>query len=177
MCSSIKGARILQTEREVHRLIGEVKLWFDKRVEADTDPDTGIYRAQYDSQLKAIFGEINGAASIISQNLMTETTSAGTIEDVYAKCAGADFQIVWLWRVFNFFREKFDQRDDPSLKKALAAADEVIWSCYRPFFQNSKTSTLREPQPLPFIDAQYSPSARPSYNACVRVLIRLALPL
>jgi len=77
--------------------------------------------------------------------------------EVYAKCTQTERRSVWLWRVFEFFRSKFDQRDDEKLKPILQAADEVVWSCYKPFFQNNGIKI--EPAPLPFIGEDYSPSA------------------
>ena len=168
MCNSIKEARRQQTQREIERLIGEkgesgekgeLKTWFDKRVTQDTNPVTNQYRGQYDSQLKAIFNEVNGAAQIISQDLEGVVLGDLSLGDVYTRCAQADRRMVWLWRVFNFFRDKFDQRDDPVMGDTLRAADEVVWSCYRPFFQSSKTENRREPPPLPYIAAEYSPAA------------------
>jgi hypothetical protein len=38
--------------------------------------------------------------------------------------------------VWDYFREKLDQRDDANLKPTLEAADEVLWSCYHPYFQD-----------------------------------------
>lgn len=111
---------------------------------------------RHDSQLKAIKGEIDGAAQIINNGL-NEVDLTETVGSVYAKCAQHDRQFVWLWRVFDFFRERFAQRDveGSPTEKVLRAADDVIWSCYRPFFKDDR----REPPPLPYVEAGYSPAA------------------
>jgi hypothetical protein len=159
MCESVKAARREQTQKEVKRLTLEVSSWFERRKTFDTDPKTNQYRGQYDSQLKAVINEVNGAVNIISAELNALVLPELTLGDVYAKCAQTDRRLVWLWRVFNFFREKFDQRDDPAFGEILRAADEVVWSCYSPFFQNQSTSAKREPPPLPYIATEYSPAA------------------
>jgi hypothetical protein len=59
----------------------------------------------------------------------------------------------------DYFRRRFDQRDQPSLQPLLAAADEVVWSCYvEPF----RTLGLK-PQgaPLPYIEDRFSPQTIP----------------
>lgn len=159
MGESVKEARRQQTQREVNRLTTELQRWFDRRVELDTDPKTKKYGGQYDSQLKAVFSEVSGAATIISADLNALILAETTLGSVYKKCAQTDRRIVWLWRVFNFFREKFDQREDPDLGETLRAAYEVVWSCYSPFFQNKSTAQKREPPPLPYIATEYSPAA------------------
>ncbi|HVQ36515.1 MAG TPA: hypothetical protein VMS31_03230 [Pyrinomonadaceae bacterium] len=159
MSQSVKEARRQQTQAEVKRLTKAVKSWFDRRVELDTDEKTKLYRAQYDSQLNAVFNEVNGAAGIIAADLDKLVLADTKLGDVYTRCAQTDRRLVWLWRVFNFFSEKFDQREDPKLGETLRAADEVVWSCYSPFFQNPTTAAKREPPPLPYIGTEYSPAA------------------
>ena len=159
MCESLKEARREQTQREITRFTKEVTGWKTHRIAQDTDEKTGQYRGQYDSQLNAVFNEVEGAATIISKELKALVLKDTALGDVYAKCAQTDRRLVWLRRVFSFFREKFDQRDDPNLAETLEAADEVVWSCYSPFFQNEATKQLREPPPLPYIAAEYSPTA------------------
>jgi hypothetical protein len=155
MCDSLKEMRRDLTLSELQRLAAELKRWYDRRVDADTYPN-GKYRGQYETQLNAIVKEVEGAAAILSreiENLCLEQE----IGAVYAACEKHDRCIVWLWRAWHYFREKFDQRDDPALQPALRAADEVVWSCYRPFFEGSNRPM--QPAPLPYIEPKYSPAA------------------
>jgi hypothetical protein len=79
--------------------------------------------------------------------------------ELYAECARTEEESLWLWRVWDYFREKFDQRVDERYSEALLAADEVVWSCYRPFFRTLIGGRVPEPAPLPYIEADFAPSA------------------
>ncbi len=52
----------------------------------------------------------------------------------------------------------FDQRVGDTCSPTLLAADEVVWSCYRPFFWALVNGRVPEPAPLPYIEADFSPS-------------------
>jgi len=68
---------------------------------------------------------------------------------------------VWMQRIWLYYKEKFDQRDDPLLAPLLQAAEELVWSCYSQVFTNRlylPDGLVRGPAPLAFIDAQYSPA-------------------
>ena len=77
----------------------------------------------------------------------------------YSECLKIEKQTAWIWRAWDYFREKFDQRKDPRYRDTLLAADEVIWSCYRPFFRQPPGERVPEPAPLPYIEMEYSPVA------------------
>ena len=83
---------------------------------------------------------------------------------VYEVCRELDLRLLWLRRVWQFFAEKFDQRDT-DLAETLKAADEIVWSCYHQVFAQAR---LRAPEvisgtaPLPFIEPRYSPSTFPA---------------
>ena len=152
MFERMKESRRIQAKIEIIRLLETVKDWKERRTDDDSD-----YRGQHNSQIKAITEEVNGAAEIIKTEINNLDLKSLSLGEVYAKCFQTERRIVWLWRVFEFFRSKFDQRDNEKLKPILQAADEVVWSCYKPFFQ--KSGVKIEPAPLPFIGEDYSPSA------------------
>lgn len=158
MNESIKIARLDQTRREITRLRKELENWL-RRYNKNAGSGVENY-GRHDSQLKAIKGEIDAAAQIISKGL-DEVDLVQTVGSVYAKCAQHDRQLVWLWRVFDFFRERFAQRDveGSATERMLRAADDVIWSCYSPFFTGAEMAARREPPPLPYIETGYSPAA------------------
>ncbi len=156
---SAKRARRYQALDEIRRLREELEEWYATRTSEDVHLD-GSPRGQYRSQLNAIHDEIAGAAKIILNDLENLDVSPATGRgQVYDRCATAERQTVWLWRVWHYFRDKFDQRRDRRYHDALAAADEVVWSCFHPFFQNPETENIGEPAPLPYIEADHSPSA------------------
>jgi hypothetical protein len=152
MFERMKDSRCIQAKIEIRRFLDTVEDWKKGRLEDDSD-----YRGQHNSQIKAITDELNGAAKIIETEINNLDLKSLSLGEVYAKCTQTERRSIWLWRVLEFFRSKFDQRDDEKLKPILQAADEVIWSCYKPFFQNSGIKI--EPAPLPFIGEDYSPSA------------------
>lgn len=154
----IKEARRDQSRFEIERLFNELNCWLKRRKDKDQD-ENGKYRGQYDSQLQSVFDAVNGAARIIHDDMAGVNLSILSRGEAYAKCTQYDQLIVWLWRVFDYFREKFDQRDDPVFQQALCAADEVLWSCYKPFFQKPSMAKRQEPAPLPYIETEFSPLA------------------
>src|SRR5262249_54014944 len=64
-----------------------------------------------------------------------------------------------------YFRDKFDQRDDPLLSPVLGAADDVVWSCHQQIYRQAKAwepQVESGPAPLPYIESWYSPQAFPA---------------
>lgn len=154
----MRGARREQSRQELIRLELALERWVKKCEEEDVDSQ-GRRRYQYDSQLKAIYNAVHTAAAAIRSDLDNFDLESLSLGAAYAKCSQYDQLVMWLWRVFRFFGDKFDQRDDKELGPTLRAADEVLWSCYKPFFQNTRTAGLLGPQPLPYIETEYSPLA------------------
>jgi hypothetical protein len=157
MDESTRDLRIRQSCLELTRLREELQEWQKRRIEADRHPG-GNFRGQYQTQLARIVKEVNLGADAIEdllKNLKKSTTL--TLGAAYQECARHDRRIIWLRRAWEFFRQKFDQRDDPALMACVRAADEVLWSCYKPFFQ--ATGRTMPPAPLPYIENTYSPTA------------------
>jgi len=140
-------ARRQQAVVEIERLGTEFAEWFED-----------VRTEQYETQLTAIQSEVLGAAALIAQQLAEIDVSADA-GDAYGRCTGIEKQITWLWRVWYYFRDKFNQRKDERFAATLEAADEVVWSCYRPFFKAALTERVPEPAPLPYIETEYSPLA------------------
>jgi hypothetical protein len=85
--------------------------------------------------------------------------------DLFDECRLYDLRILWLRRVWQYFRDKFDQRDDPTLQPVLEAADEVVWSCYQQVYRQLEVmapGVTSGPAPLPFMEAWYAPEAFPA---------------
>jgi hypothetical protein len=149
-----KTARQQQTVREIEALLKAVKEWKETREDDDRDAQNNP-RGQYHTQLGVIVGEVTGAATALLK-VVDGIDLGGEIGAVYGACSSVDAAVAWLWRVFEFFRVKFDQRDVPALRSTLQAADEIVWSCYRPFF--ASPAAIKEPAPLPCIVEEYSAS-------------------
>lgn len=79
--------------------------------------------------------------------------------EVYAECAALDRSLVTVKRLFDWYAPKYDQRSDPVRGPALAAADEVVRSCW---WQPFESLGLRPPAgPLPFLDPLFDAAATP----------------
>ena len=165
MNEASKELRIYQTSSELERLRDALKKWQQKRTGSDREAN-GKYRGQYQSQVALIVNEVSGAADTIEANLkeLTDQLPNLSLGSVFQDCARNDRRIIWLWQAWEYFREKFDQRDDPDLASSVRAADEVLWSCYKPFFE--ATGITMPPAPLPYIEHTYSPTAvRPDQSS------------
>jgi hypothetical protein len=157
-------ARRNQAIAEVDRLIRDFNHWKNLRQESPA-PESPLGPAipagvthKYDSQLEGLSTEVLGAAGILRCHL-TNLAFNLSMGELYAECARTEEESLWLWRVWDYFREKFDQRVDERYSEALLAADEVVWSCYRPFFRTLIGGRVPEPAPLPYIEADFAPSA------------------
>jgi hypothetical protein len=152
----INRIRKERTQIELGRLQAELRAWLTHRRNKDI-------RGQYKTQLNAIESLLDGAVEGLRMALdeMDLDQSPG---EVYEACRLFDLRIIWLRRVWQFFKEKFDQRDDSRMGPSLQAADEVVWSCYRQVFAQAELwapGLQQGPAPLPFIESRYSPEAFP----------------
>jgi hypothetical protein len=152
MPPGIKSARRKQSQAMLDRLRRGFTEWLKSRTAQDRQ------RLQFSTPLAALDAEITGALRAIQEQVcaINLQLSAGA---VYAACARCERLLGWLWGVFGYFRERFDQRDDPELAPTLFAADEVIWSCYSPILPAALSRSGREPSPLPCIAGEMSPAA------------------
>lgn len=143
----INQVRKEQTKLELCRLHKELLVWLEHRRKKDE-------QQQYTTQLNAIESLIGGAIKDMRPDLKALDLSASPGE-FYEKCRLIDLRIVWLRRVWQFFREKFDQRDDKQIGPLLRAADEVIWSCYRQIFSTTEwlePPVRQGPHPYPLLN-------------------------
>jgi hypothetical protein len=154
-----------QTEWELDHLGRALTEWLAFRRAADRD-EQGQYIGRHKTQLETLESTLMGSVKALQRKLaglkLTEE-----VDTFFATCREYDRAVVWLERAWEYYREKFDQRDDPQLGSLVKAADEVIWSCYRQVFAQAE---LRQPQlkqgsaPLAFIEPTYSPGARQSHK-------------
>jgi hypothetical protein len=151
----LREFRQSQTIGELDRLRDELSAWTECRKRGDP-------RGQYASQLDTLGKEIGGAIEALRESV---SSGLGVIltGDLFRRLAVDDRRIIWIRGVWDYFRQKFDQRDDDTLRPVLRAADEVVWSCYRPFFANRAKPP---PAPLCCIDPSYvASSVRPDQAA------------
>lgn len=153
---AISAARIARSKVELERLRAEHKAWLGHRC---GQPDAERYKTQLSAvSALTVTGVEQLAAELGSLDL---ALSQGAI---YEACRTCDLRLLWLRRVWDFFREKFDQRDG-DLADTLRAADEIVWSCYRQVFDRARQIAPHltgGPAPLPFIEPRYAPSTFPA---------------
>lgn len=152
--------RIIQTYQSYTYLRDLITRWFSSRKKADP-------LFQYVSQLKALSQKLDQELEKLSVqvNGISPTQNRG---DVYRTCIAYDQYLLWVQRIWEYYRFRFDQRDDPELHDVLAAADEIVWSCFHAIFPDPLPGAPNEapyrPAPLPYIAPDYSPQSldRPS---------------
>jgi hypothetical protein len=147
----VKRQRLAQSRRELSQLKTEIAGWLSVRAKKDLHQQyvtqLGVLKEKFDFML----GELGVA--------LERVPAVGSARQFYASCRDIDYRLLWVHRVYTWYRTKFDQRDDPRLQPLLAAADEVVWSCYvQPFRAMGKTPPA---VPLPYVDPTYSPFAIP----------------
>jgi hypothetical protein len=140
--------RVEQSRLEICRIRREISEWLDRRRKADT-------LRQFETQLNAIEAVLMKALAGIT----AELGLAGTSLSAFEACQRVDRGGVWVRRVWSFFRSRFDQRDDRTLGPVLAAADELVWSCYVEPFRSAGRSHAAVP--IAYVEDRYSPSAIP----------------
>jgi hypothetical protein len=159
MSSSVVTRNAVRRERtvsELRRLSDAMGAWLKHRRDADHDVN-GRYIGRHKTQLDTIERVLKRAAEQLAKDADALSTDgdAGAFAD---DCRAIDIATVWLQRLWEFYRERFDQRDDEDLGPVLQAADEIIWSCYHEVMQH-RSAADRGAAPLAIIASQYSPSA------------------
>ncbi len=151
--------RVEQSKREIDRLVAEVERWLARRRKADEKLQ------QYNTQLNTIEALLKQASMRLREQV-DATPRDLTSGLVYAACRLHDLRTAWLRGVWTYYQVRFDQRDheDEKLRRVLAAADEVVWSCYAEAFKNAalaRPDIRRGSAPLPYFESRFSPEAIP----------------
>jgi hypothetical protein len=148
------GLRAEQTQLELRSLRRDISDWVDLRAAGDP-------AGQYHSQLEAIRSLLEAALGELEEK--RRAVPLADPAQAYHEYRALDLRALWLRRVWLFFREKFDQRDDERLGPVLRAADEIVWSCYsQPLARLKPQGAAIGPVPLPYIEPRYSPEAFPA---------------
>jgi hypothetical protein len=150
--------RMERTKVELDRFRAEHDGWLARRRGA---PESSRYKTQLDCIDSLVRSGVDQLKAGLAAVDLSQSDGA-----IYEACRTFDLRLLWLRRVWQFFREKFDQRDG-EFAGTLVAADEVVWSCYRQVFDRARllrpTAAVKAgPPPLPFIEARYSPSTFPA---------------
>ena len=145
--------RIAESIAALDRLGREVRGWVLHRRARDTLSQYATPLTTLERTLLGAVGSLRKEAGALPPGL--------ALGDLYAKAANLDGRAALVRKVLAWFQAKFDQRDradDPRLVAVLAAADEVVWSCWKEAFDSAALSgrpvAERGPAPLPYIDPE-----------------------
>lgn len=143
-------ARIERAASEASRIEAAVRAWIARRRKRDT---AGLHRAQ----LAALEGLLGGAAARVgAATSLSPGMSSGAL---YRAAATQERRLAVVEQVLDFFRARFDQRDDGPLGALLDGADEVVRSLYLPAFRAA--GAAEPPMPLAYVEPAFSPRAFP----------------
>ncbi|MBC3191823.1 hypothetical protein H7X46_12190 [Pseudonocardia sp. C8] len=84
---------------------------------------------------------------------------AGPSGEVYERCRESDERLTIVRRLFEWYRDKYDQRLDDAGGLTLRAADEVIRSCWAGAF--GALDKAAPPGPLAYLDVRFDALATP----------------
>jgi hypothetical protein len=146
--------RIERSRGGLERLGAEVQAWLQRRVAADA-------AGQYRTQLTTLHGVLDQALRGLGSRL-DGVADSDAVGSVYESCGEIDGAAAWVRRVWEYYRERFDQRDDPRWAAMLRAADEVVWSCYAEPMRIAGgvgPAGAIGAAPLPFVDEVIAPEA------------------
>jgi hypothetical protein len=144
--------RINLATSELERLRCEIDGWLKRRRDLD-----GFL--QYSTQLDTLDTWLHNILQALDDALHKLNAIEG-VQAVYQTCHDVEAKLTWTRQVWRYFADKFDQRDEPALKRTLAAADEAVWSCFAGVYTAVPGGT-RPAAPLPFIEPLYSANAIP----------------
>lgn len=133
---------------ELDALDAEFAQWIKRR--RDGDPD-GFHR----SQLAAIEGVVLAASGRL-RRVFGDVSVELPPDEVHRQAVLLEQRVAWVYRVWQHFRARFDQRDRDDSLPVLRAADEVVWSCFAPALRFLQ---IESPPPVPFIGYDYTPLA------------------
>lgn len=145
--------RVRLVRAEYGRVAQAIADWSKRRQQLDP---LQMYRTQLqflDRSLQEALGRLESELAAMLK------VSSATPGEIYARCRTQELRLAWIERLWLYFRRKFDQRDDPAFAPTLLAADEMVWSCYKPAFVHAQLSV--PPAPLSYIEPLASPNASP----------------
>jgi hypothetical protein len=176
--------RLAELTRRVNALPAELDAWKDRTVNGLAG-DRNLYNAN--------FSQVQTVDALLRAGVAGQLTLVGQLETAPSAVAFTDAawtltqQVIEAHRVWDYFREKLNQRLVPELRGGLWLADTVAWDCYRPVMDQAavfgavRVEDFREP-PLTYFMAEFSPytyarNARPPHEGRPNALGSDRLPI
>jgi hypothetical protein len=136
-----------RTRRALAQLQGELEAWFADRAARPADE-----LGHHANPLRVLAETLRRSLDRIANEVATLSTT----EVAFPRCAVLDAQLALIERYWRYYRERLEQRDDQARRRALMAADHVVWSCFTGLGGTDPSAV-----PLAFFDPTNSPVATP----------------
>jgi len=129
----------------------EVSDWCRLRIQRDS-------QGQHRTQLASLESTLRAATARLADLAGAERPR--TSLEAYDFYRLIDQQTALVRRLWRWFGDKYDQRDDPSRGEVLRAADEVIWAVHAEVHRAADADPP-PPSPLPYLEEIEAPEAVP----------------
>ncbi len=143
-------ARVERSVAAADLLRGELAAWLAARA-----PDPGFARFGHHFEVieTVMYSMLSGIRAGLTAVTGTDSGAA------YARCHELDRSLLTVKRLFDWYAPKYDQRLDPVRGPVLAAADEIVRSCWwQPF---DVLGRRPPPGPLPYLDPLFDAFTTP----------------
>src|SRR5438477_1598757 len=110
-----------RTRRALGQLRDDLEAWF-----ADREARPADELGRHANPLRVL-------AAVLQRSLAAIATAVDAVaptEAAFSRCGTLDAQVGLIERYWRYYRERLEQRDEPARRRALAAADHVVWSCF-----------------------------------------------
>jgi len=152
MSDDLASRKLRELNHKAHALDAELIEWQNRSDEVH-DPF-----ARHHSQIRRVIKLLAPLRAMIGERIDTGATKNRTL----ANCRAAEQAMLALHRIWEFFRAKYAQRNEPLYKEFLDIADEFAWECYAPVRKHALSDPgderFKEP-PLVFFNGGLSPFA------------------
>lgn len=158
--TELNQVRQEQTLFALEALQEQIPAWINGQRKRDAD-ERGVYIGKHETQLRALESVLTGALDVLAEQTRQLDSSLDP-GSFYERCRHLDEAVLWIERLWDYYRRKLDQRDEDRWRAVLLAADEVVWSCYRQVFTHPAVQTrdiAQGPTPLAYVEPFFSPAA------------------
>lgn len=145
-------SRLHEVQREIVDFDKRVQGWLRDWADSDT---RGLFHSQRSALQKLLVDALQELSRRCDADQRPVADTA-----LFFHAVQLESLRLWLRRLYRYYRDKVDQRAEAGA--CLAAADEVVWSCFAPSMLEAETCGLtitRRPPPLAYLHDHLSPAA------------------
>jgi hypothetical protein len=178
---AMEGTNVVRRERTLRllqRTRDGIKDWLAHRHKSDVDAEKR-YVGRHERQREALSTILLGAADQLLREAR-EADPTAPVGEFFDGCRLFDEAAVWLARVWEFYRDRFDQRDDPAFGPVVGfglggeAAELLGDRAWRPvpLTDRDAFSLVRAPKAAPLLTG-YRGSAPVDLDALADLVLRI----